>query len=309
MEQIEVKQQRKAIQKMERQQLDEVYDMAGPPQQASHQEGDHEESTLQLAREVGMEQIEVKQQRKAMQEMEIEKKRQLDEVKQAIPNETINVSSQVEMWRKISEEQSWQAKQGREREKGSSDQHKPPNKEKPLYDLPDDNEGSHSQRHPRCQYQLPARSQSGHYQQSLDGHPHDGHNHHEQLDAKQQHHSLNQPYNLQAQNQAYSKSQHQTYTQSHPQTQPLHHHPPHPQPRQNVAYDGQQTPATSLGLEVGSAVQLANNDSRTGVIRWIGNFSGLQNTIAGVELVSDYQCVKDYYVAHMYTGQANGELW
>lgn len=279
-----------------------VYDVTIPPQQAPYQEGVHEESTLQLARAVGMGQIEVNEQRKAMQEME--RKRQLDEIKQALPNENINVSSQAEMWRKISEEQSRETKQGREREKGARDQHKPPKKEEPIYDLPVDNipsqEGSPSQGCLRHQHQVPARSQSGHYQQQHGGpgwHPHYGHHQHPQLDTEQQHHSLNQPY---------PQLQHQIYSQPHPQTQPPHHHPPHPQLRHNMAYDGQHT---YLGLEVGSAVQLANNGSRTGVIRWIGNFHGMQYTLAGVELVSYYQCVKGYYVVHMYTGRANGELW
>lgn len=270
-----------------------VYDEAGPPQQTPYQEGG-EESSLQLAIAVGMRQTEFKQQRKAMQEME--RKRELDEVKRAIPDQSINESSQAEIWRQASEEQSQEAKHGRER---ARDQHKP-QKEEPIYDVPDDKippqEGSPSQRHLRHQQQLPARPQfdqqhPGHYQQPLGGpgwHPPNGHHHHPQLDGEQQHRGLNQHP------QPHPRPQPQPYPQPHPPSQPPHSQPPHPhppqpQPRHNMAYDGQQTPVPSLGLEVGSVVQVANNDSRTGVIRWIGNFPGMQGTIAGVELVSDYQ--------------------
>lgn len=164
-----------------------VYDEAGPPQQASHQEGGEEES-VQLAREVGMRQTEFKQQRKAMQE--IEKKRQLDEVKWAIPDQSINESSQAETWRQASEEQSREEKHGREGGQVTGDQSQPQKRDH-VYGTADAT--------------IPSWKDS-----------------------------------------------------------PIH-------------------------LEVGSAVQYANNDSRTGVIRWIGNLPGMQGTIAGVELVSGYQ--------------------
>ena len=67
---------------------------------------------------------------------------------------------------------------------------------------------------------------------------------------------------------------------------PRQYHVSQSQPGQrHVAYDGQQS-APPSDLEVGSGVQIANNDSRTGVIRWIGEFPGMQGLIAGVELVS-----------------------
>ena len=58
--------------------------------------------------------------------------------------------------------------------------------------------------------------------------------------------------------------------------------------QQHMAYDGQQRSAPShhVGLEVGSAVQIVNNDSRTGVVMWIGTLPGVQGEVAGVELVS-----------------------
>ena len=57
--------------------------------------------------------------------------------------------------------------------------------------------------------------------------------------------------------------------------------------QQHVSYDDQQRSAPShAGLEVGSAVQIANNDSRTGVVMWIGILPGVQGEVAGVALVS-----------------------
>ena len=64
-----------------------------------------------------------------------------------------------------------------------------------------------------------------------------------------------------------------------------------PQPQPGHGFEYQQR----SDLEVGSAVRLANNESKTGVIRWIGTFPGMQVAIAGIELVSYYiwchQCI------------------
>ena len=115
--------------------------------------------------------------------------------------------------------------------------------------------------------QPPSQSQPGqhHLSQSQPG------QHHVSQSQPGQHHVS------QAQLGQYHVSQAQLGQYHVSQSQPGQHH---------VAYDGQSQQSAPSGLEVGSAVQIANNDSRTGVIRWIGEFLGMQGLIAGVELVS-----------------------
>ena len=97
-------------------------------------------------------------------------------------------------------------------------------------------------------------------------------------------------------------------------SQPGQHHVSQPQPEQrHLAYDGQPRPQHSAppsGLEVDSVVQIANNDSRTGVIRWIGEFPGMQGLIAGVELVStnQYRCVNELHIIPYRMNQWKGVL-
>jgi len=70
----------------------------------------------------------------------------------------------------------------------------------------------------------------------------------------------------------------------------VHDPPAQPGPQhmpQHMAYAGPPGAPPPAGLEVGSAVQLAQDPSRTGVIRWTGYLPGRPGLIAGVELVSD----------------------
>ena len=102
------------------------------------------------------------------------------------------------------------------------------------------------------------------------------------------------------------KQMHQQYQQlsrelsqpRRPQDHPTQHTPQH------VAYAGQPGAPPPAGLGVDSAVQLVQDSNRTGVIRWIGYFPGIQGLKAGVELVSDVCCVTCAgYTACMYTVQ------
>ena len=329
----------------------------------------NEDDPSALARVVGVRQTELLQQnREALREIEERKRqRELDQVKQAVPDQSLSVPGQEHIMRQISEEKNREAGRGRggggagarERESGGRRQsHKPdhlydtvaetyqgdPLTERAHYTDPRQQDPQHGRlQRDQLQREQLQRDQLQRDQLQRDQQQRDQLQRDQQQRDQQQRDQLQRDqlqrdqlqrdqlqrdqqqrgqYDPQQQNQYQNGQvfqpdagqQHQGLNQQGPPyenpqqypaptqygvpstgTPPLQPPPPHPhqplpqsQPRQHhVAYDGQQGSAPPSGLEVGSAVQIANNDTRTGVIRWIGTFPSMQGVIAGVELVSD----------------------
>ena len=272
-----------------------------------------------LAKAMGVTHAELLQEnRQVLQEMEQTKQQEeLEELRQAVPDQSLNVARQEHILQNISAERNREAER-REGGRGGErdgDQHRS-QKPEPVYDVVG----------PSCQsVTLPTSQPQQHNQPHSQPQPHHGHQQHSQpLPHSASQYSHNQYQWRQAagqyppdqniaqlgwhqQNWPQSEHQQQNYynipgSVGIPSTTAAPAGPPHGGPSivppvsqphstqqpqgYNMAYDGQQRPVPPSDLDVGSAVQIANNDSRTGVIRWIGLLPGVQGLIAGLALVS-----------------------
>ena len=270
----------------------------GSPQQPLAGEGGSEEESAALARAIGIEQSDLLQQhKKAMQEiMQRRRQKELEEIKHAVPDETLNVSNQETLLRQISEGRNREVERGRRQGRGGGDQHH--EHKKNIYDTV--GPGSfyrdvwRPDQHQQGQ-QPPSQHQIDHQQQNnlqQNGQPSwQAPDHPLQPDAEQQQPGYCQYDHHTSQNVPHTRAPHgppSAGPHGPPSAVPSHRTvPPHLQPgHQHMAYGGQQRSSHHAGLEVGSAVRIANNDSRTGVVRWIGPLPGVQGEVAGVELVS-----------------------
>ena len=305
------------------------------------------DDTTSLAKAVGVTHTELLQEnRQVLQEMEQRKQEEeLEKLRQAVPDQSLNVARQEHMLQEISAERNHEAER---REGGGGggrdgDQHNP-QKPEPVYDmvgpscqgvtLPTSQPQQHNQLHGQPPHSQP-QPHHGHQQHSQPP-PHSP-SRYQQQGYYQWHQAAGQyppdqniaQLGWHQQNLPQSEHQQQNYhnipgsvgipsTTAAPAGLPHGGPPPvsqphsTPQPGQpgqghNIAYDGRQRFAIPSGLEVGSAVQLVNNDSRTGVIRWIGTFPGMQGVIAGLELVSLVFCCRRVQCV-FHTGRANGGL-
>ena len=295
---------------------DALRDENGTSQQpALHGEGGSEGGSADLARAMGVEHGDfLQQQREAMQEIEQKRRQQLmEEIKQAVPDQSLNVSGQERMLRQISEGRNREAERGRRQERGGGAKYH--EQKENVYDTV--GPGKYHQgvwkadEHQQSQ-QSPGQSRIGHQQKNGQHHTQPSRQASDpplQPEAEQQqpgcyqrdhptNHNDRAPYGHPP---ASPRGLASADSYGYPSTDPQLTGPPHsgsstvspamqyPQAgQQHIAYDGQQrsAPPHHAGLQVGSAVQIANNDSRTGVIMWIGTLPGVQGEVAGVALVS-----------------------
>ena len=205
-----------------------------------------------LAKAMGVTHAELLQEnRQVLQEMEQRKQQEeLEELRQAVPDQSLNVARQEHILQNISAERNREAER---REGGGGggrdgDQHRSYPPDQNIAQL-----GWHQQNWPQSEHQqqnyynIPGSVGIPSTTAAPAGPPHGG------------------PSIVPPVSQPHSTQQPQGY---------------------NMAYDGQQRPVPPSDLDVGSAVQIANNDSRTGVIRWLGLLPGVQGLIAGLALVS-----------------------
>ena len=330
---------------------DALHEEHGSPQQPLAGEGGSEGESAALARAIGVEQSDLLQQhKKAMQEIRQRRQKELEEIKHAVPDESLNVSNQETLLRQISEGRNREVeRQGR----GGGDQHHE-HKEN-VYDMvgpgnfqqevwkPDQHQVRQQGQQPPSQHQIDHQHQNNLQQngQHLTQPGWQAPDHPLQPDTEQQpgyyqydHHTSQNVPHTRAPHGPPSAGPHGPLSagphgppSARPHGPPLAgphgppsagphgplsagphgppsagpHGPPSTVPshrgsstvppsphylQQHMAYGGQQRSSHRAGLEVGSAVQIANNDSRTGVVRWIGPLPGVQGEVAGVELVS-----------------------
>jgi ubiquitin thioesterase CYLD len=285
---------------------DALHEHGSPQQPAVDEEGGSEGESADLARAMGVQHsVFLQQQREVLQEIKQKRRQQeLEEIKQAMPDQSLNVSGQERMLRQISEERNREAERGRRQGRGGSDQHH--EQKENVYETVGPGEfhqgiwkPDHHQVHQQGQ-PSPDQHVIGHQQQN--GPQQNGQHptqpgwqapdHPLQPDTEQQQPGHCQYDHHTSQNVPHTRAPHgppSAGPHGPPSAVSTHHGsstvPPYLQPgHQHMAYDGQQRSSHPAGLEVGSAVQIANNDSRTGVVRWIGPLPGVQGEVAGVEL-------------------------